>query len=861
MSSNFAIVNMKEGMRRDLKPFLISNDSFPDLQNAYLFRGRIQRRSCFSKVGTGQSRLRYSLGTTNVPPAIFTNFTLINIPLTSGISQFSVDDVFLTDSGTAANPTTLLSTNALYVGTLDRTTGALTITHPSMIATPVYYYPGLPVMGLRVREQDALNDEVLIAFDTEFSYIFDVGTADFKGANTYKTTQNVFFWSGQNYDLFWTYNYYQVMWATNNNPGINGYDVTAGTNAVNCTFTAPAGHNIAIDDVIQIMVTSPVTTITGFTFLVTNVAGNDITINNPVAPGSVWSGTIIQINKRTLNISGSHLGDGIKWFDGPGSGTGWANFIPPLTGQSADVPNPPYLRGALMLLPYKDRLVALSTWEANGIDAAVNYKQRARWCQDGTPFYTQNNNTPAKSRTSYLLPANTTAQQDSWFSGGNDIGKGGFIDAPTGEAIVAAEFIKDTLIVYFERSTWQLVYTGNQVLPFVWQRINTELGSESTFSIVPFDRGVFGVGNYGIITCDSVNVTRIDQKIPDEVFKFQNQNNGVKRVVGIRDYNSQLVYWTYPLRQLQDGLTQTYALTFPNQILLYNYLDGSWAQFDDSFTCFGYWQSFADKTWADYDNDKPPEDPQDAWKNLDFTWNSQVIQAKYPDVVAGNQRGFVFVFSQLQNLGQNEPSLEISNFNDPDLNPEDIVCPDHNLSIGQFITINSATGFTGANGKVFKVAATTQNTFTAQDSTGAFLLGTGYTGGGLITVLPNFTITTKDFNPFYEKGDSVRVNYIDIYMDRTDTGQFTSEFFTNSVDSDPIETDIVSTSPEPANSYSQAQQRIWHRIYSNTFGSFFQNKFTLSDDQMFDLDITTEDVTIHGLIYYVDAAGRLSYDV
>ena len=54
-------------------------------------------------------------------------------------------------------------------------------------------------------------------------------------------------------------------------------------------------------------------------------------------------------------------------------------------------------------------------------------------------------------------------------------GFGNAIDAATQEAIVSAEFLKDRLIVYFERSTWELVYTGNQIYPFTWQKINTEL--------------------------------------------------------------------------------------------------------------------------------------------------------------------------------------------------------------------------------------------------------------------------------------------------------------------------------------------------------------------------------------------------
>lgn len=761
----FAIVNLRDGARRDVESFLLENDAFPLLENAYLFRGRIEKRSCFTPVGT-DGRLKLSLGNTGASP--FTATLLdgtFSTGIPTGIASFRIGSVILTDPG-GASPVTLLSTDATYSGTLNRATGALSIAHPAIAATPVYYVPGLPVMGLRVLEQDAINSEQLMAFDDRYSYQFDDGSNDFIIKNFFYTTANKFIWTGTNSDQFWSCNYARAFWATNNN----------------------AGYHAAQDA-------------------------------SPVAER-----------------------DGIRWYgQESGSGnTGWANFNPQLTV------SPTYLTGGLVILPYKDRLVVLNTLEGANLAGTIRFPQRARWSQNGTPFYGVN-------------PTNGSAQADAWRS--DVVGKGGFIDAPTQEFIVSAEFIKDTLIVYFERSTWQLVYTNNETLPFIWQKINTELGSESTFSIVPFDRGAFAVGNYGIITTDSVNVVRIDPKIPDEVFQIQNANDGVKRVSGIRDYNAQLVYFSYPIRVDEDGDSVTYDLTFPNQVLVYNYLDGSWAEFDDSFTCFGYWQKFADITWAQLPV---------SWESRQVAWNSAVLQGRYPDVVAGNQRGFVVVFSQLQLNGQNCPSIPISNITTASYT---ITAPDHNFTNDQYVMFTGILGVTSTNtggtpnNVIYKVAQATASTFVAIPTDPTQDVWSGiYTGGGVITHIPNITITTKQFNPFYEQGDSVRLNYIDIYCDRTTNGQFTAIFYSNSNTSEPLEntndsSPIVLTSPEPTGSFSSAQTRIWHRIYSNAFGSFFQNVFTLSDDQIRDLSIATSDITIHGLIYYVNPAGRISYDV
>lgn len=754
MSGTFAIVDLRDGIRRDTTPFLINNDSFPVLENAYLFRGRVERRSCTTFVGN-DGRLKGIIGVTDGAGDItLPDAAVSGIP--SGVASFEINGDTLTDP-TGASPVTLLTTGAV-TGTLDRATGVLNTTAAGGLS--VTYYPGLPVMGLTVREQEAINDEQLIAFDTRYTYLFDVPTNEFVFQNTFANNPaNIFIWTGTDSDFFWTTNYRSAFWATNN----------------------VAGFHLA-------------------------------ETASPIVEG-----------------------DGIRWY-GPIAGaaptTGWRNFNPGLNGTTTPpVAATNFLLGGLIILPYKDRLLVLNTIEGANLGAAVRYAQRARWSQNGTPFYGS-------------FPDNGSAQATAWSD--VEIGRGGYIDAPTSEVIVSAEFVKDTLIVYFERSTWQLVYTSNETLPFVWQKINTELGCESTFSKVPFDRGVYAVGNYGIISCDSVNVVRIDQKIPDEVFQMQNKNDGIKRIYGIRDYNAQLVYWTFPILNDEDRNAVSYNLTYPNQLLVYNYLDGSWAEFDDCFTCFGYWQRFSDITWAQLNR---------SWESSNFSWNSGVLQARYPDVIAGNQRGFVVVFSQLQDIGQNAPSIPISDFN---TSTNTVTAPNHNFMNDEFVLITGASGLSGLNNGIYKVSSATVNTFVVDAGT---ITGT-YTGTGLITHVPNFRIETKEFNPFYQNGDSVRLNYIDVLIDRTDLGQFDCQFYTNSQDSVPLPpTSTILTSPEPPGSYSANQTRIWHRVYSNTFGSFFQNIFTMNDVQMKDLDITTSNIRIHGLVYYVSPAGRISYDV
>ena len=101
-----------------------------------------------------------------------------------------------------------------------------------------------------------------------------------------------------------------------------------------------------------------------------------------------------------------------------------------------------------------------------------NFPQRARWSQNGTPYY--NTGTGVD-----LPPTPFKAQAESWYD--DVMGRGGFIDAPTREEALSCAFVRDNLVVYFERSTWMLRYNYDPVNTFIWERVNTDFGSESTF--------------------------------------------------------------------------------------------------------------------------------------------------------------------------------------------------------------------------------------------------------------------------------------------------------------------------------------------------------------------------------------------
>lgn len=426
------------------------------------------------------------------------------------------------------------------------------------------------------------------------------------------------------------------------------------------------------------------------------------------------------------------LFDPIRYYD-PASSS-WTDLTP-----AVDASN--FLFQALILIPYYGRLLALNTWEGTAVTPgnAVNYFSRCRFSQIGDP-------------------TSATAWRSDQF------GKGGFLDAPTNEAIVGAAFFRNTLIVFFEYSTWQLRYIGEYGLPFIFERISSDFGSVCTFSSVVFDQGVMSISNRGVIQAGAQGVTRLDEQIPETVFSFEIQNNAPDFVHGIRDFEKELVYWNY----LDSSSAQEFQV-FPTTTLLFNYKNNTWAQFRDTLTCFGTGQFQLGITW----------DSQTTTWESETEWDDSDDQVYVDYVLGGNQQGFIFVYEN-QDAATNipsptmfAPSLAIFSVDFTD-HPTQFVVPNHNLANGEIIYITGTlwSGIDpGFNNIIYNVTVIDQNTITL-----GLWNGVGYTavdristaiyiGGGYITLFPKMNIVGKDFNPFQAVGKQFKLSYIDFQMD------------------------------------------------------------------------------------------------
>lgn len=531
-----------------------------------------------------------------------------------------------------------------------------------------------------------------------------------------------------------------------------------------------------------------------------------------------------------LFITNNNPGDAMRYYDG----TNFNAFGS--AGTTAINAAGDYVVTCLLIVPFKQSLILLNTTE-NISSANVTYTNRARW-------------------SAYLADPTTNPawRQDPGYSGG-------FIDIPNKQAIVSCEFVKDRLIVYAESSTWELISTGIPINPFQWQQINTELGAESTNSIIPFDKIALGIGNVGIHACNGLNVERIDEIIPYTVFDISNSNNGPQRVCGIRDYYPELVYWAYNSVEAAGVYNEIY----PNRVLVYDYVNGTWAYNDDSITALGNYQYTQDATW---------ESTSATWEQSNVAWTDPVTQDQFKSVICGNQEGWTFIADITR--PSNCMSLQITNITLSG-NVATFTVINHNLPLAGWIYIQGVQG-SGTMSTYFtqnyQILATSNDTFILQIDA-VELTGT-YTGGGVISRVSEINIWTKQYNFYNEAGVNIATQKVDFLVDSnqeppvtvpiTPGAQVMVDFFIASSDESQITaaqgtgtnvgTNILETTPYALYPLEQTQDRFWHSIYFNAQGENIQmNIYYDNVSQLPYPSVTNADFQINAIIFYGQRTG------
>lgn len=212
-------------------------------------------------------------------------------------------------------------------------------------------------------------------------------------------------------------------------------------------------------------------------------------------------------------------------------------------------------------------------------------------------------------------------------------GNGGNLDAPTGDTIISAEFIRDVLVVFFTSSTWIFRYTGNDTAPFRWDKVNDSKNTNAPYGSIDYDQRCTAIGSTGLIACDGVNVQRYDIPIIDYYETIFSER-----------------YYAQAFGERYDNLNQGWVLyvsqnnTFPkvgavapgsDQALIYNFVENSFATytFPIPLTCLGLFFSQGDVTWSSLGQ---------SWETTEMAWNSYTTQYGAPILLAGDTTGHVW---------------------------------------------------------------------------------------------------------------------------------------------------------------------------------------------------------------------------
>ncbi len=938
------VVGPAKGLRNDVLPFNIDNDSFSRLINAYQWRQRIKRKRGTIQLGrlqryfdsTSSSFTGYTVNPsftitfdgsgnasllgpyTNATPVSFSlqsNGSIVpgSIIITGSIGAVvytdPTEDGYLTPTGTSGPNTINYSTGAVHIPAQAGGTATIQMT----------YYPGLPVMGLEDLILNTTDNTQTLSFDTVYSYNIPItfpyipySVSFYKNVTTstydayvQKTASTPLTWNGQDYQQFWTTNYQGSLWAANGieepfditNVGMQYKPIIAVTVLTATTANLEiTGHGLVVGDFLfinEVLTTTGINFQTGYVVTVTDL--NNVVVKFPNA--TLATNGTVGIAQYLTNRSDSTK-DCIRWYDGdpttgsypqtPIPGKGWVNFCPPLNNFATDPtyylsdlpPAQYYLAGARMIVSYKDRILFLGPIvQTSASGSQVYLPDTIIYSQNGTPYYTSSfaystvNFIPNPTIVYHeiLVPTNQTSQPVAFW--GDQAGFGGFIQAGIQSPISTVGFNEDVLIVGFKSRQTRLVYTGNDILPFNFFSINTELGSESTFSSITLDRGVITVGGRGIVVTSQVGSQRIDLQIPDQIFQFNLKSNGAQRVCAQRDYINEWIYFTYR--------PNSSVSLFPNQTLFYNYRDQSWAIFNETYTTYGSFRRSTGQTWDDL-----TEFTWDEWNDI---WDSGEQTLLQPEVIGGNGQGFIMFLAE----GTGEDSSGYIQSIDSN---SVVSSTNHCLNEGDYIIIYNCLGTISSqiNGNIYSIGNVTLNTFTLNP----VIISPGtYLGNGVFTRMYVPQIQTKQFPVAWDMARKTRIGPQQYLLSKTSAGQITIQIFLSqnsddsynfgpvvpsnlSVNNSLIYTNILYTCPESTNlglttaninlqelnlidsngNNTNNQAQIWHRMNTSLIGDTIQIGFTLSDEQMRDVNLNNqfEEIELHSFILDVTPSQLLS---
>lgn len=802
----FLISEFKTGLFNYLQPWIRPTEAFDPQSNAFVYRGSLEKRNgsiIFGRMAYRDNNIALGTGGT-------TGFsgTLATKPIAAGSFNPTDGVETFTDNGNGT-----LTGSAGGSGTINYTTGAWTLTfnaNPALNANiRAKYYPNVarPIMGLKQWTSEADGTHKLVAMDTRRAAVYNNST------NSFDPLDGVS----------------QVVWSGNGT--LTTFTVDTGWKTVSPYTKALAPFSVSIK------VGADTTTDNGAGVFPAagNITGGTIdyvtgivTINFTVAPA-------LSVNAvMTATLVGDYFtGDSSNFFNA-------TNWIAP----SYYATNP----GILYMTNNADRITtfdgtslarppfpvtaAHNTTFTNDIAHALDVDVYKNRFLVQLPTLVTPDVTVPPAQTIYWSAINSPTNLIS-----DVTGNGGFLSAPTDDRMQASEFLRDQLIVFFQNSTWTFRFTGSDFAPFRFDKINNSKSTNAPYGTISYDERVTSMGAKGLIACDGVNVQRYDTAIIDQFLDI-NQNRFIQ-CYGLRFDTINQSWMLYPSAETN--------ATLSDKVLVYNFIENTWATYDLMLSCLGLYFITSDATWASF---APTGSNPLAWDQAEFTWNSYLLQELSPVLLGGaTSGGFVY---ELDNGDSDERQTAIQ----------------ENIAFGTGITSYSGTltYFPVVPGTF----APTDVVETFTDNSNGTLTGSGggtgtinyVTGAWTLTfavavvtgiaIFANYTaikpveidasVTSTRWNPFTAMGQKVQFGYIDVYYQINDECTLDITFFIDN--SEAPATTRTLTLDGPTNS-----DVAFKRIYINIVGEFL--RMNIENDQ-------TESFKIFGMVLWASASGRLT---
>lgn len=817
------VTQFDDGLNNRLDAFNISNDSFATLINAYTYRGSVLKKSGTTLICRPYREFQSNAWVTLDASGNGT-FNAITVAGGSQLSSIQIGSINLSD-GTNSYTDPTPADGTITKGTVNYATGDITITGGAAnkpVTGTVGIFYGLPVMGIfPFTQQVGFGSSSVVQFVLDQSYAYNYisgsnyGTAPFN--SFFYGSNNVCQWHGENWNLFTSEDFANACWITNGVAGMQFKAISSITKGATTTVGI-TNHGLVVNDYIWFNEVVGMTQINGLTGQVLSVTNaNSVVVNIDSSSFTAYtSGGIVQYLTSSAAFPEA---DGIRYYiDG-----GFVNYAPPYIAFStvSGSPKVRYICGANIILHFKSRLILFGVYTTSSAGDIVFDGGTIVYSGLGSPFYTQ------------LFPQNGQSSAGAFYF--SPVGVyGGFIDLQAGENIKAASLWLESILIDYQTFKIRLLSTPSATTPFIYENISAEFGGMSKTAALPFNNGTIAVSPRGFLITNTAGCARIDEDIPDMIYSISVQNNAYDRVIMQRDYQKELVYFTFPNARNEN--------IFPDTTLVFNYHNNTWAQFNESFCCYGGLLNTTAVTWSSLTN---------PWYTYTQKWNSFGLGQQSLYYVGGNQQGFVLARDSQSGTAA-ATSLAIYA-----INSNILVVYSHNLEEGAVIRISGCIGDTSLNDKNFVVGVVIDENSFYFSGTGAG----GYLGGGLIAIQDNFFIRTKAFNFGFEEAKSIAVNTIRIMtnINPDNVGEYTVLSFANTDSSQPVNVSTPEYSPltlgkmktaafdDPDFSAEQSSQQFaWKRTSINTSGFVVQLLITMSLEQMLLFENASAPFSLHG---------------